>query len=150
MNLSPNFVLAEFVTSQEATRQGIDNTPPEAIITRLSALCMNILEPLRHALGPVRISSGYRCPALNAAIGGARCSQHMEGRAADISVNGRDLDDVYNWTYDNAPFDQVIREFPPGGWAHVSYDPGRNRRDGLLATRGPDGRTAYTHIGRLA
>lgn len=150
MNLSPNFVLAEFIISQEAERRGIDNTPTPEIITHLTALCVAILEPLRQALGPVRVSSGYRSPALNAAIGGAKDSQHMTGHAADISVNGRTLDEVYNWLYDNAPFDQVIREFPPGGWVHVSHDPGRGRRQGLRATRGADGRTIYEQIGRLA
>lgn len=146
MNLSPNFTLDEFVISQEAVRRGIDNTPPEEIITRLSALCMNILEPVRRALGPVAITSGYRCPALNAAIGGSSASQHMVGRAADIHVPGRSLEDVYNYIYRNLLFDQLIREFPPGGWVHVSYDPQRNRKEGLLATR-QAGRTLYEPLG---
>ena len=150
MKLSPNFDLSEFVVSQEATRAGIDNTPPTVVVANLTALCVAILEPLRQALGPVRVSSGYRCPALNAAIGGARDSQHLTGHAADIAVNGRTLNEVYTWIFDNAPFDQVIREFPPGGWVHVSYAPGRGRRQGLRATRGADGRTIYEQIGRLA
>ena len=150
MKLSQNFDLAEFVVSQEAERKGIDNTPDDAVVNNLTALCIHVLEPLRQMLGPVRISSGYRCPALNAAIGGAKDSQHMTGHAADISVNGRTLDEVYNWLYDNTPFDQVIREFPPGGWVHVSHDPARSRRQGMRATRGADGRTIYETIGRLA
>lgn len=150
MKLSPNFDLSEFVVSQEATRRGIDNTPPTVVVKNLTALCLAVLEPLRQMLGPVRVSSGYRCPALNAAIGGARDSQHLTGNAADIFVNGRTLDEVYTWIYDMCPFDQVIREFPPGGWVHVSYDPGRGRRQGLRATRGADGHTTYEQKGRLA
>ncbi len=148
MILSSNFVLAEFVTSQEAERKGIDNTPSDEVVANLTALCEKVLEPLRQMLGPVRVSSGYRSPALNTAIGGAKNSQHLTGHAADISINGRSLDEVYNWIYENTPFDQVIREFPPGGWVHVSYDANKGRRTGLLATR-KEGKTVYEVIGKI-
>ena len=149
MKLSSNFDLAEFVVSQQATRQGIDNTPSDDVIVALMALCEHILEPLRQALGPVRISSGYRNPALNRAIGGAAHSQHCLGEAADLSVIGRELTEVFNWIYSNAPFDQVIREFPPGGWVHVSYSRTENKRIGLLA-KTVNGRTVYQSQGLIA
>ena len=147
MNLSAHFELAEFVISQTATRMGIDNTPPEWAIDNLKNLCVKVLEPLRKALGPVVITSGYRCVALNKAIGGSTASAHMEGKAADISVKGKTLAEVYNWLQANAKvlmYDQIIREFPPGGWIHVGFDPARNRRQNLLASRGKDGKTSYS------
>lgn len=145
MNLSPNFTLDEFVRSQEGTRRGIDNIPPQPVIDCLRDLCEKVLEPLREALGPVHISSGYRCPALNKAIGGAANSQHILGQAADIEVPGHSLDEVFNWLAENTPFDQIIREFPPGGWVHVSYSRTRQRGTKLLASL-QKGRTVYSPL----
>lgn len=149
MNLSAHFTLDEMTSSQTAERQGIDNTPNEAQLDHLQNLCVKVLEPLREALGPVLISSGFRCLALNKAIGGVdrpgRVSQHTEGKAADISVKGKTLAEVYNWllAHKELGWDQIIREFPPRGWVHVSLDALQARGHGLLATH-VDGRTIYT------
>ncbi len=145
MNLSSHFELEELIRSEVATRKGIDNTPPEWVIDNLQNLCVKILEPLRTALGPVLITSGYRCEQLNLAIGGSKTSSHMEGKAADLSVRGKTLAEVYNWLLAHKEplmYDQIIREFPPGGWIHVSFDPAKNRRQGLLATAAK-GKTIY-------
>lgn len=150
MNLSKNFTLEEMILSDTATRKGIDNTPSESVTDNLQSLCVHVLEPLRIALGPVVITSGYRSPEVNIAIGGVNrpghVSQHTEGRAADFSVKGKSLAEVYNWLFANKAkvlYDQIIREFPPGGWIHVSFDPTKNRRQGLLATM-VKGKTIYT------
>ena len=135
MKLTEHFELEEFVASQTATRKGIDNTPPAEAVDYLKSLCEAVLEPLRQQLGPVRISSGYRCPALNFAIGGSANSQHVKGQAADILVPGRPLNEVFNWIYSNSPYDQLIREFPPAGWVHVSYIGEPPRREALIALR---------------
>lgn len=85
-NISTHFTLGEMTQSQTATRRGIDNTPPDAVLATLHQLCTQILEPIREAYGhPIKVNSGYRCPKLNAAVGGAKTSQHMTGEAADIS-----------------------------------------------------------------
>lgn len=83
--LTINFPLEEFIVSQVAERRGIDNTPSERIITNLGHLASD-LETIRIMLGnvPILITSGYRCPALNEAIGGIRNSAHMRGLAADF------------------------------------------------------------------
>ncbi|MDE7127672.1 MAG: hypothetical protein K2O58_07250 [Bacteroidales bacterium] len=47
---------------------------------------MNVLQPLRDRCGtPLKINSGFRCPELNTAVGGAPASQHLRGEAADIA-----------------------------------------------------------------
>lgn len=131
VQLSEHFSLAEMTASQFATRHGLDNTPGPSALAALEALCQHILEPLRaHFKRPVRISSGYRAPAVNAGIGGASSSQHKDGEAADLTVPGVPNIEVARWVRDNLPFDQVIME---GGWVHVSYDPSRNRRQALTA-----------------
>ena len=85
MKLSEHFDLDEFTRSATADRLHIDNTIPEELIPNLKNLCVQVLEPLREHFGtPVVISSGYRCPALNQAVGGVPNSQHLTGEAADI------------------------------------------------------------------
>jgi hypothetical protein len=49
---------------------------------------------------------------------------------------------VFNWLKNNTPYDQAIREFPPGGWVHVSYVGKNPRKNALVATR-RNGKTVY-------
>lgn len=133
--LSPHFSLAEFEASATAKARGIDNRMPAALIPAARALCVNVLEPLRAYFGkPVTISSGYRSPALNTAVGGSASSQHMAGEAADVKIAGVATIDVCRCIRDNLPFDQLILENvrrgqPTSGWTHVSYRDGRRRGD---------------------
>lgn len=85
--LSPHFSLEELTRSSTATAKGIDNTPSEKERVNLVRLCREVLEPLRVAYGmPMRVTSGFRCKALNKAVGGAATSQHVTGEAVDINV----------------------------------------------------------------
>jgi uncharacterized protein YcbK (DUF882 family) len=138
MKLTRHFSLEEMIKSQTATRLGMNNTPTPEVIDNLRELCINVLEPIRiHFKKPVIISSGYRSPALNKAIGGSRTSQHMRGEAADLEVHG-----ISNWTVleyikNNLPYDQLIQEFmkqnnPTAGWVHVSYKAEGNRKQFLI------------------
>lgn len=152
MNLSEHFTLAEMLSSQTATRKGIEEQfkPGPEIIDNLRALCVNILEPLRRSLGvPIRISSGYRCQRLNRAIGGATNSQHRYGQAADISspdVSNREI--LERIIALRLPIDQMISEFEDKhgepAWIHVSFGP-RHRRQILRAQR-INNRVVYTEI----
>lgn len=142
--MSKYFSISELCASQTATRRGIDNSPDRAAYSALNDLIVNILHPLREHFGrPVIISSGYRSPALNRAVKGSRSSQHCFGQAADLTVHGVSDFEVAKWIENNLPFDQLILEFPPHGWVHVSYGP-RQRRQTLTATRSRFGRTVYT------
>lgn len=129
--LSPHFKLWEFVVSETASRYGIDNTPQKAHIERLRTLCQEILEPARLKLGPLRINSGYRSPALNKAIRGSSTSAHMQGYAADVNPLKATKMDFAKWVKNNCQFDQVILEFGTPrepAWIHVSCDPKRRKQ----------------------
>ena len=87
MQLSENFRLKEFVESQTADQQGIDNRPDWEAVINLRNLCREVLQPLRDYEGkPIHVNSGYRCPELNEAVHGVGDSQHLYGEAADLHV----------------------------------------------------------------
>ena len=130
MRLSKNFTYEELTHSNVAERRGINNRPrtkeeEKRVIENLKALCMEVLQPLRDYLGKlVVISSGYRCPELNKAVGGVKNSQHMKGEAADIHVeNTEHLLKIMHFIMDETDFDQLIWERNRAGtqWVHVSY-----------------------------
>lgn len=123
MNLSPHFTLAEMTTSETAARRGIDNDPPPEAIERLKHTALG-LEAVRIRLAaPIIVSSGYRSPQLNAAIGGAMNSDHTRGDAADfISPGFGSPSTIVSALKDSGiAFDQLIEEF--GRWVHISFGP---------------------------
>lgn len=136
MMLSQYFSLAELTASQTADRKGIDNTPSDPVLANLKVLCYT-LDKARILLGrPIFISSGYRSPELNAAIGGSRTSSHISGLAADFKCPGfGNTMTVFNrLAVSGLMFDQLIAEYPAsntGGWVHIGVGP-RNRRQCLL------------------
>ena len=124
-----HFTLKEFVKSDTACRLGIDNTPSPQVEERLRQLVDYVLDPLREAYGrPIYVNSGYRCPALNRAVGGVAHSQHLTGEAADITGgNCQENRRLYELLRQlQLPVDQVINEHG-FTWLHVSYGP-RHRR----------------------
>jgi hypothetical protein len=139
MNLTQHFTLEELVFSSTAARLGIDNTPSLEYVARLTKTAMG-LEQIRALLGvPMHIDSGYRCPALNKAVGGVPDSAHIEGYAADFIAPdyGSPLMIARAIAGSGIRFDQCIQE---GTWVHVSFDP-RMRHQALTATFGPGGAT---------
>lgn len=91
MNLSPNFTLMELTKTE--VRPLLDKNRQMAqdpvIQANLKKLATELLEPIRAVFGvPIQINSGYRCPELNAAVGGSANSQHLRGEAADLVIRG--------------------------------------------------------------
>ena len=127
------FSFQEMERSDTAVRYAIDNSIPENLKNNVARLVDNVLDPLREAWGrPLTVSSGYRCPALNRAVGGSATSHHMDGMAADITTgnkvdNRRLFQLIINL---KLPFTQLIdeRDFC---WVHVSYDPANVKRQML-------------------
>lgn len=125
--LTPNFTLSELLISQTASRMRLDNTPTETIKRSLKLVAEKVLQPIRnHYNKPVVVTSGYRSPAVNRAVGGSGSSQHMTGQAVDFTVPGIDNYSVASWIRSNLKYDQLILEFYTGGnsgWIHVGYSP---------------------------
>lgn len=126
------FTLAEMCASDTAKKKGINNEPTVEVAVNLCMLCRHILDPLREALKcPITISSGYRSPALNKAVGGVSNSQHMKGQAVDINLKGNIEwgKTVFGWIKKYCEFDQLIWERSGSTyWVHVSFALGHNRK----------------------
>ena len=156
MRISKNFKLAELTKSNTSTRLGISNTPDKEGIHKLRLLATELLQPLRNAVGPLRVTSGYRSESLNAAIGGSNKSQHTKCEAVDLQFVKRGSMD--NMRIFNAiirlglEFDQCILEF--GGatansdsdnpdWIHISWKVTENRKQILVAYKDENNKTKY-------
>jgi uncharacterized protein YcbK (DUF882 family) len=127
--ISKNFTLEEMVSSAMATDRHIDNTPSPEVRANLQLLVDKVLQPIRELYGkPIHVNSGYRSVKLNEEVRGAVNSQHVQGRAADISVGGRTenraLFDLIRGS--GIGFDQLIDEYDYR-WVHVSYRESGNR-----------------------
>ena len=147
VRLSKNFTLQEFIKSQTAIRQGLDNTPSPIHLQNAKMLFAHVVQPVRDKFGVTVINSGYRGPALNEAVGGSFKSQHCKGEAVDLECPGTANYDVCAWIQDNLDFDQLILEFytpgiPDSGWVHVSYKAEGNRKSVLTAMK-ENGKTVY-------
>jgi len=136
--MTKNFTLKELCV----TKTGIHNEPNAEQKEALRLLAVNILQPARDALGPIRVTSGFRNPKVNAAVGGSRTSQHTKGEAADLQCD--DNAALFNFIK-TLEFDQLIWEFgdkEQPDWVHVSFSK-RNRKEVLRAKR-VGGQTKYT------
>ena len=152
MNLSEHFTLEELTFSSTAARRGIDNTASAEIVEHLTVTAAG-LEKVRALLGdPLHIDSGYRCPALNAAVGGVPTSAHTTGYAADFICPpaGAPIDIVHKIVAHNEhckaqmlgadmiSFDQLIQE---GTWVHISFAP--TMRNQVLTAHFAGGKATY-------
>lgn len=132
------FTISELLRSDTAIARKIWNGANREQEDNLTALVAAILDPLRTAYGkPIRISSGFRCPALNRAIGGVANSQHMRGEAADIDLGSTTENrKLAKLIVDmKLPFDQLIDE-ANYAWIHVSYKRKGDNRGQILRMRG--------------
>jgi zinc D-Ala-D-Ala carboxypeptidase len=154
MNLSKNLTLSEVTKSITAKRLNIDNTPDDWVTENLRQVAVNIFQPLRDSFKcPIYVSSGYRSPELNTAIGGSIRSQHVEGRALDLDADvfgNCTNSQIFQYIKNNLEFDQLIWEFGDDDnpdWVHVSYVyDGVNRKRCLRACRDDDGQVYYEAI----
>lgn len=120
------FTLKELCASAEADRRKIDNFPPFDAAIHLEELTRCILEPLRAAWGsPIRVTSGYRCDALNRIVGGAATSVHRLGWAADLQPANGKMDEFISFTKgwllrNGIRFDQLLDERSgKTRWMHI-------------------------------
>ena len=142
MKLSKNFTRAEIEHSNTAKRLDISNEMSDEHLENMQRVIDNLIQPMRDAIGPIRISSGYRSPKLNKAIGGSSRSQHCKGEALDLQFwkEGKMNNKViYDWVIDSGiEFDQMINEFDYA-WIHISLKSKENRKEILEAYKNEKG-----------
>ena len=132
------FTIKELSNSQTAKKLGIDNTPTPEIRVKLNTL-ISALDKIREQYGkPITVTSGYRCPELNRAVGGAvnpdgtPKSQHTKGQAADLKGKNRQENEIiFNIIKQLGCYDQLINEYN-FSWIHVSYVDKKNNRKQIL------------------
>lgn len=156
MKLSKNLTLAECLRSDTAKRLGIKNIPHEDwVIENLKNIAEYVFQPCRDHFGvPIYVSSGYRSPALNAAIRGSNRSAHLEGSALDLDADvfgGCTNCEIFEYIKSNLEFDTLIWEYGTEDnpdWVHVSFVcDGHNRQRCLKAVRRSEGKgTEYQII----
>ena len=156
MRLTKNFTLHELTKSDTALRLGLNNTPTKEGIIKLRLLATNLLQPLRNVVGSIRITSGYRSPALSQAIGSSQNSQHCRYEAIDCQLVKRgkmDNLEIYKaLLYLDLDFDQCILEFGDStqhkdprhpAWIHLSWKVCDNRRETLVAYKNENNTPKY-------
>lgn len=116
------FTMEELTYSATALERKWRNATTVEVEENLSYLRSMILNPARAFIGsPIYVTSCFRTPKLNRAIGGAPNSQHMTGQAVDITTKRLDRNKrVFEYIRDNLVYDQLIWE-NGGCWIHVSY-----------------------------
>ena len=151
MKLSKNLSLNEVIKSNTAERRGIDNSPNDTHLANLKYLAEQVFQPIRdHFDVPIYISSGYRSPALNEAIGGSPRSFHSHGMALDLDQDGRNKGvsnaDVFYFIKENLPFSELIWEFGTEdnpNWVHVAIAKGRENEKKTKIAEKINGKTQY-------
>ena len=168
MRITKNFSLHELVYSTSAIHAGIDQEDhlDNNAVARITALTLNILQPIRDQFGPTKINSCFRSKPLNDLINGSPKSQHCcfgehTHAAADVEIISEKVSnmELAEWIRDNLEFDQLIlenykpnriskitgkKEGPNSGWVHVSYSSvGENRKQILRMVKDKKGKAKY-------
>jgi len=147
--LSKHIAYGEAVYSGYAIRKGIDNRPTDAQMVNIKALC-EVLDKIRDYYGkPIRINSLFRCPEVNAGVGGSDTSEHRalgKSAACDFTISGVSVNKVFNDIRNGlvgVAFNQLIQEF--GSWVHLSYSLEHNKGQQLIAVK-DGGKTVYMGV----
>ncbi|OTQ55882.1 MULTISPECIES: D-Ala-D-Ala carboxypeptidase family metallohydrolase [Orbaceae] len=143
MKLTEHFTLEEFTRSNIASRLRIDNRVPDELMANIQ-LTANKLELVRKVLGfPIMITSGYRCPLLNARVGGVSTSAHTKGLAVDFHCAYGTPKEICQRLIDTGvQFDKLIQEH--NQWVHIGFSPNYNRQIVLTAIKN-SGKTVYVN-----
>lgn len=143
MKLTEHFKLEEFTHSPTATQLKIDNSVPDDLMPNIQLTAIK-LELVRKALGrPIIITSGYRCPKLNARVGGVSTSAHTKGLAVDFHSSYGTPKEICQRLIDaGVQFDKLIQEH--NQWVHIGFSPSNNRQIVLTAIK-RGGKTVYVN-----
>ena len=147
------FTISEFIRSETAIKKRVWNGCNREQEDNIESLVAAVLDPLREKYGsPIKVTSGFRCTAVNKNIGGTVTSQHTVGEAADIV--GYDGSTTENYklgrlivalgNYDQIIFENVGKSDLKPQWIHVSWKrKGDNRH---LIMKKVKGTKTYVYI----
>ncbi len=151
MRISKNFTKEEFELSRAAIKGGLDNTIPQRHLPNLNRLIWSYLQPFRdYVRKAIFISSGYRSPAVNTAIGGSESSYHKHCLAVDPDVAGltpmQTVRKLVEWSeVSGMVFDKIILEYD--SWVHIQIaKEGKEPRGQVLQASFKDGLTHYSFL----
>lgn len=138
--ISEHISYTEATKSVTAIKKNIDNTPDDQTLDRMKYVAKEIFEPIREHFGvPIMVTSFYRCPKLNKAIGGSSTSEHVYGSAMDLDADVLGMitnKDIFDYIKDNLTFNQLIWEFGTDKepeWVHVSCKKEGNKNEIIRA-----------------
>ena len=116
--LSEHFSLGEMTK----TGTGLPNAPDDVVLARLAHTAAGMEEVRALLAQAIDVHSGYRCPAVNAKVGGSKTSDHMNGDACDFvcPAFGTPYEVAKAIEASDIKYDQLIREY---GWVHISFGP---------------------------
>ena len=143
-NISPH------ITYLEATRTstGLPNEPNAEQVESMVLAANRVFEPVRRFINaPIIVSSFFRSPKVNVAVGGSATSQHVKGEAIDMKRTGQNSK-IFEYIKNKLTFDQLIWEFGTDtepSWVHVSYKRNGNRMQVLKAVK-VNGKTKYIRL----
>lgn len=140
--LTEHFTVEEMTRSATATRLGLDNTCPEELRGNMLKVAQALEKIREHYGAPIHVTSCYRSPSVNKAVGGSPTSAHRFAFAADFEVSGVPNIEVCRAIPNIIPdFDQIIYEFGPSGWVHLGFS--SNPRHQHLSAIKRSGKTVY-------
>ena len=140
MKLSENFTLYEATRSSKAIQKGIDNSMETKMLINAEYFAKNVLQPIRDRISiPFLITSWYRCPLLNKAVGGVSNSAHITAMAIDFNIQGKTTKESFALVLValkdlRIPFDQLLfeRNTKTGAtWVHLGVKKTGNRNQTL-------------------
>ena len=117
-----NFSISEFIQSETAIKNRINNMPDLNSLDNLLKLIVFVMQPLREKINkPIIITSGFRCLQLNKLVGGVSNSGHLNGTSADFVVKGMGIEQAYQFIKSSGiKYTQLIQE--KGQWLHIQYN----------------------------
>lgn len=157
--ISDNISYKEATKSYQAIRRGLDNTPDENQLHAMRLTAKQIFQPVReHFKVPIAVTSFFRSPEVNKAVGGVSSSHHTKGQAIDVDADvyqqklasGEILTNkmIFDYIAENLDYDTIIWEFgteDDPAWVHISYVRDNNRKRKLRAFRDWRGKTHYAN-----
>jgi zinc D-Ala-D-Ala carboxypeptidase len=136
MKITEHFTKAEMERSSTAARLGLANICPPELVSNMVNVAAHLETIRAHFNSPIHVTSCYRSPAVNSAVGGSSTSAHRYAHAADFEVQGVANIDLCRWAAENIQdFDQIIYEFGATGWCHIGFTSGTPRKQILSAVK---------------